>query len=373
MSIVIFIIILAVLILAHESGHFLAAKKAGVRVDEFGLGFPPRLWAKKYGETEYSINLIPLGGFVKIYGEDPDEESIAGTDSKRSLTSKSKWIQAWVLFAGVFFNFLLAWLLISTGLTFGLPASESALPAGGTLKNAALTITEVLPNSPADKAGIKIGDRVMSLTDEKTSLTDLTSDGFRTFISGGGERELLLAVSRPDGEPTSTNTIFRIRPEAGVVAGGKPAIGVALDRVGTLRLPFYSAIWKGFFYTVSLAWATISAIYLMFAGAFRGDNSLLSSVTGPVGLVGLVGSMAGLGWAWVLNLTAVISINLAVLNLVPFPALDGGRLFFLLIEAIKGKRITPRVANLTNSVGFILLMVLMLVITYRDIVRLFVS
>src|SRR3989344_4408085 len=154
MSIIIFLIVLAVLVLVHEFGHFIVAKKTGVRVDEFGLGFPPKLFGIKKGETEYTFNLIPFGGFVKIFGENPDEESMSGPDSTRSFVNKSKWVQASIIVAGVGFNFLLAWFLFSGTLVVGSPMSTDSLPNGAIVSNEQLLITGVQKDSPAEKAGI---------------------------------------------------------------------------------------------------------------------------------------------------------------------------------------------------------------------------
>jgi regulator of sigma E protease len=163
MAILIFIIILLVLVLVHESGHFFVAKKFGIRVDEFGFGFPPKLFGRKYGETEYTLNLLPLGGFVKIYGENPDEENTTGADASRSFVNKPKWQQALVLFAGIFANFLLAWLLFSIGFMSGLPTSVGSEPTGYKLSNVNLVVMSVSPKSPAQLAGLKTGDKIISI------------------------------------------------------------------------------------------------------------------------------------------------------------------------------------------------------------------
>jgi regulator of sigma E protease len=164
MSILIFIVILFVLVVSHEFGHFIVAKLNKIRVDEFSFGFPPKIVGKKIGETTYNLNALPFGGYVKIYGENPDEESMIGEDSGRSFVNKPKYVQAMVLFAGIVMNFLVAWLLLSIGFMSGLPTSVGAEPKGTVVENQALTITSVLVNSPASKAGIKTGDKIISLS-----------------------------------------------------------------------------------------------------------------------------------------------------------------------------------------------------------------
>lgn len=362
MTIILFVVVLAVLILSHEFGHFIVAKKSGVRVDEFGLGFPPRLWGWRRGETTYTLNLLPLGGFVKIFGENPDEESLAGPDAARSLTSKPKSIQAAVLVAGVVCNLLLAWLFLSIGLMSGLPVSTSSGLPG--ISGERLVITSVSPGSPAAVA-LKAGDQIVALTAGAKQLSTLTPEGVQSFIAGNGGRELTLTyrrASEPDQQVAQLKPVTTILPD-------RPAIGITMDLVGTAKLGFFPALWVGLKLTAQLAWATASGLWHLISGAFAGQ-SVLKTITGPVGLAGLVSDAAGLGWAYLLSFTAFISINLAVLNLVPFPALDGGRLLFLLIEKLKGSAISPRVANALNLAGFALLLLLMAVVTYGDIARL---
>jgi len=360
MSIFLFIIILAVLILAHEFGHFIAAKKAGIRVDEFGIGFPPRLWKKKIGETTYSVNAFPIGGFVKIFGENPDEESIGGKDAKRSFVHKSKWVQAWVLGAGIVFNLLLAWVLISAGFMMGLPYSADDEKYGARVEGSQLTITQVMPHSPAETAGLKGGDHIVALYAGKDTLETPEVASTQKFIAS--HEEITFAYMR--GEEIKTTIVH---PEDGVV-DGRRAIGISMDRAGTLKLPVHEALYAGILTTASFTWATMTGILEFFKNIFVGHADF-SEVSGPIGIVGIVGDASALGFVHLLSLVAIISINLAVINLLPFPALDGGRLFFLLIEAIKGSPIKPSIANAANGVGFIILILLMVVVTYSDIAK----
>lgn len=362
MSIILFIIILAILILAHEMGHFIAAKRAGVRVDEFGLGFPPRLYQKKIGETVYSVNAFPVGGFVKIFGENPDDESQRGKDAARSLTHKPKLIQAWVISAGVIFNLLLAWILLSVGLMAGMPYSVDDSVYGARVQNPALTITQVLPKSPAEVAGLKGGDAIVALSVGNDKLDDPKVETTQNFIAAHDE---LTLTYRRGGETKTT----LVRPHDGIV-DGRRAIGISMDMVGVLKLSPYEALTLGVTTTLSLTQATIVGIFDFFKNMFIGQADL-SGVAGPVGLVGVVGSASALGLGHLISLTAVISINLAVINLLPFPALDGGRLFFILIEWIKRSPIKPEIANAANGIGFILLIALMTFVTFHDVVKIF--
>ncbi len=368
MTLVLFFIILAVLILSHELGHFLAAKYFGVRVDEFGLGFPPKLVSWRRGETEYSINLIPFGGFVKIFGETPDEDSLTGADSGRSLVNKPRWQQAVVLAAGVFFNLILAWGLISVGLMVGLPSpAEEATGAP-----ARLLITSVMPDSPAAAAGLRPGDELVALGAAAVRTTgQLTPELVQDFVADHPTEEITLEYRR--GQVLTGKDLPVARAELTprpIQAGAAPVLGIAMEEIALRQVLPHRAIVEGLNLTVSLTKATAAALASFVTQAWRGE-SIISSVTGPVGLVGLVGNARVMGLVYLLSFTALISINLAVINLVPFPALDGGRLLFLLIEKIKGSAIRPTVANVLNGVGFALLLLLMAVITFHDIAKLF--
>ncbi|MBK5215314.1 MAG: RIP metalloprotease RseP [Candidatus Pacebacteria bacterium] len=367
MSIIIFIIILLVLVVSHEFGHFIVAKKSGIRVDEFSFGFPPKLFGKKIGETTYNFNLLPLGGYVKIFGENPDEDSLNGPDSKRSFVNKPRYIQAAVLFAGVAMNFLVAWLLLSVGFMSGLPTSLGAAPAGSIVENQALTVTSVLTSSPAEIGGLKTGDKIASLataTDSTLlSFPEISAESLQSFVKSHGNEEIKVSLIRGQ-EPMEVIVTPKINNKSDVAM-----IGISMDTIGTLQLPIHQAVWEGLKLTGSIMVSTLVGFYNLIYGALIGQGDM-STLTGPVGIVGVVGDAAKFGFIYLLSFTALISINLAVINLIPFPALDGGRLLFLLIEKIKGSRIKPQVANTLNLVGFGLLMVLMVVITYHDIVKL---
>ena len=363
MSILLFIIILAILILVHEFGHFIVAKKFGIRVDEFGIGFPPKLYGKKFGETEYTINALPLGGFVKIFGENPDEENTNGPDRARSFVHKPKYIQAMVLVAGVFFNLLLAWFLISAGFMIGLPTSSESVLPGQTIVESTLVVTEVLKDSPAEKAGVISGDKVLRLSSDGNELTKVTPGVFQEFVAEHSTQEIQMHLSRKGEEKT-----IAVIPTQGVLEG-KPAVGIAMDMIGVVRLPWYSALVEGGKLTMKYTAETFQGLYTLLRDAILGKADM-SAVSGPVGIVSMVGNANNLGLVYLLGLTALISINLAVVNVLPIPALDGGRLFFLLIEIIKGSPIKPKIANMAHAVGFVALILLIIVITFHDVMKL---
>ncbi|OHB14542.1 MAG: RIP metalloprotease RseP [Candidatus Zambryskibacteria bacterium RIFOXYC1_FULL_39_10] len=366
MTILIFFIILGVLVFVHELGHFLAAKKAGVKVDEFGFGYPPRAYriGEKWG-TVFTLNWIPFGGFVKIFGENYEEE--AGEEhslpQQKSFIQVSKKWQATILAAGVVFNILFAWFLFSFGFLIGLPTSVDN-SMGAEVKNPALTIIDIVPSSPAQVSGLKAGDKIMGISYASNEvLQDLEPDAVSDFINKSSG-EVLFEIDR--GGKTLN---FEILPDAEIVEG-KKIIGINMDIVGTLSLPIHKAIYEGGKTTFNIMHLTVSGISNLIKDAVQGDADM-SNIAGPVGIVGLVGDASRLGFAYLLTFTALISINLAIINLVPFPALDGGRILFVIIEGIIKRPINPKFAMIANTVGFALLIALMLFITYRDILRLF--
>jgi regulator of sigma E protease len=382
MAILVFLIILAVLVLSHEFGHFITAKMFGIRVDEFGFGFPPKIFSFKYGETTYSINLLPFGGFVKIFGEDPTQDVLDKDhkDVKRSLYRKPRYIQAAVIVAGVFFNLILGWVMLSGGFMSGLPVPAGFTSLGPKPEESKLLITEVLKDSPADLAGLRAGYNITYLATKDASVQNITPEEVSSFIAIHNEEKVYIGYKTPVNKNMlssiglgpldyniETNTAIVI-PKMGVI-GDRPGIGISMDLVGVLKLPFLKSLYAGILGTVSLFLGTASGLFSFVTGIFTGGSSAVS-VSGPIGLVGVVGEAAGFGLPYILALTALISVNLAVLNLVPFPALDGGRLLFLLIESIRRKPLNSKVVNALNIGGFLILLGLMLIVTVGDIFRL---
>lgn len=373
MTIILFLAILALLILSHELGHFLVAKKLGIRVDEFGLGFPPAIARWRRGETVYSLNLLPFGGFVKIFGENPDEESLQGPDSGRSLVNKPRWAQALVLLGGVTFNWLLAWFLIALGFWWGLPVPASQVEGLRSATPPRVLVTAVLPDSPAAAAGLKAGDALVGLVGPDGGTLEgvaLNVESVQNFVRASAGAPLSVRYQRGAIFKDADLPVASVTVTPTITADAPPAIGVGLDQVVIARAGPLGALWRSLRLTADLTVATAEAIFNFIFDAFRGQGSL-SDVTGPVGLVGLVGDARTLGFVYLLSFTALISINLAIVNLIPFPALDGGRLLFLLIEKIKGSPLKPAVANWANILGFILLLGLMAIITASDLTKLF--
>ncbi|MEK7187167.1 MAG: site-2 protease family protein [Patescibacteria group bacterium] len=383
MAIIIFLIILSILIVVHELGHFAVAKKFGIRVDEFGLGYPPR--AKKlfrWKGTDFTLNWLPFGGFVKIFGEDgivepepekpekpelvanspmPDREQATQVlrVPENSFVSKNRGIQAAVLVAGVTMNFLFAWFLISLGFIAGLPSSvNSSFP----VENPQTIVTSVLPNSPAEEAGLKAGDVIVSVS--RGALVSSSDAKAKSDFIASSNGPVILNIER--GKDALEITAV---PEFSKSLG-KPIIGVSMDEVGIAKLSFPNAIWQGLKITLRLTVLTAEALWNLITQAFQGRASL-EGLTGPVGLVGIVGDASVLGFTYLLSLTALISVNLTLINLLPFPALDGGRLLVVLVEAIARRNVPASIINALNTFGFALLIFLMVLISIQDVRNLF--
>ncbi len=367
MTIVLFIIILVALIVVHEFGHFVVAKMAKMRVDEFGLGYPPRAWAFKKGETEYSFNWLPFGGFVRIYGEDEQDRVEGTTDISRAFASRPKILQALVLVAGIVMNLLFAWVLISVTLALGTPrALEPNEYAQAT--DRVLLVASVLPGSPAETAGLKAGDAMTLVTMGERNYTTLDPDEFTKFIaSDTGTEEVTIHYKRGDEERVATTL-----PKAGVIASDptRLALGVSVAAAGTIAEPWWKAPIDGAVITWEVTKQTAVGLWNFFS-SIATLSADLSQVSGPVGIAGAVGTASQHGVAALLTLTAIISINLALINFLPVPALDGGRLLFVLIEAVIRRPLPVSAARAVNTVGFGMLILLMVVITAHDLFKIF--
>jgi regulator of sigma E protease len=376
---IIFLLVLTLLIAVHEMGHFLAARLFKIRVDNFAIGFPPRLFSKMIGKTRFSLNLVPLGGYVTIHGENP-EDSITSD----SILAKPKWQQIIVLIAGVTFNVILAYIFLVATLMFGTKVSVDTFP-GEVVRDPKLIITMVAPGSPADLIGIKAGDEILSISNGKdlfasTSLSVLnvqkTISTAESNVSVTVKRSSLLTVD--DGRSQSTSTVERTKEEAvaykfapvtGIVQG-KKAAGISMDMIGEAKIGFFKSFYYGAIQTYSLMENITVGLAGFIGNVFVGKGSL-KEVTGPVGIANVVGNSAKTGVAELLMIIAVISANLAVINMVPFPALDGGRVVVVILEAIIRRPINAKVIGWVNGIGFILLIGLMLVVTFKDVFYLF--
>ncbi|MBI2037062.1 MAG: site-2 protease family protein [Candidatus Liptonbacteria bacterium] len=334
---------LSLLILIHEAGHFFAAKAFGMKVEEFGFGFPPRAWSTRIGETVYSVNWLPIGGFVRLMGE---VETTGGAtellpeDLPRSFRHQTVSKRAAVIAAGVGMNFLLGWFLLSALFSVGIPS--------------AVVITAVNPGSPAETAGILPGDRIMSVP---------SVDAFVSAVEAAAGKEFSFTIAR--GSATSTYALVpRADPKP-----GEGRIGVELVEAGTVAMPFWRAAGQGFLQSLAIMKLIFFAIFSLLGGILMGAPDF-SAVTGPIGIFTAASGASSLGLLYLVQLIALISLNLAALNILPFPALDGGGLALLLLEKLRGMPLSLRVERLITSVGFAALLLLMAAITVKDILSL---
>ena len=385
MTTILFLIVLAILVFVHELGHFTAAKIFGIRVDEFAIGFPPKIFSWKRGETEYKLNMIPLGGYVKIFGEDPDEDSINGPDSKRSIVNASKWKQIVVLLSGILMNIVFAWILISASFNFGLISSIDE-QYKDKAQNPSVMILSVLKDSPSYTAGLKEGDYIIKVVSDGIQYgtdnpKDISVSKIQEIISTNksGSIEIFYKrnneISKTNVSPSLLDTSSVEQSDIGedIVkeASGKKLIGISMASVGTIKFGFFQSFYEGAKLTYIETINITKGIYSLIAGAIKGEKGLFAQVAGPIGIAGMVGEASDIGISYLLGFIAMISINLAILNLVPFPALDGGRVLFVLVEIIIRKKIKSVVVNWLNFIGFALLILLMIFVTYKDILRLF--
>ncbi len=332
--------VLVVLIIAHEFGHFITARITGVKIDEVGLGFPPRLFSIMRGGTRYSINALPLGGFVKMIGEEDPR-------APGSLASKSIAARLLVMGSGSLMNFLLPVLLFSIALMVPRDAVE-----------AQVLVDEVAPSSPAAAAGIEVGDLILEVNDEPV---DSVSDLQREIQLKMG-RQITLLLQRADSTE-EVQVVPRWQPPE-----GQGAIGVAvMDSSPTVvreSYPFWQAIPKGIERSIKAFVLFKNAIISMIIGAAP------AIIGGPVAIAQLTGEVAEAGLGPLIEFAAFLSINLGIINILPLPALDGGRMVFVLMEWVRrGRRISARTEGMIHMVGFALLIAFILAITYQDILR----
>lgn len=436
LTIIVFVIALGLLIFVHELGHFLVARRNGIRAEEFGFGFPPRIfgiqfvsgektervsrheeievkvedyqlnkkteliketitekvreidkavlvgkwrfiWGKwqddspqekkdlkeikkeKYQTgTIYSLNWIPLGGFVRIKGEDG-----SGKKEPDSFASKSAWKRIKVLAAGVLMNFVLAWFLITLAFIIGAPQPVESGSAN--LKNAKIQIAEVIPGTPAEAMGIKAGDEIIKcqMSDSRCQKNFLDISQVQAVINDNKGKEITLEIKRG-------NEILNLK---GIPRFDYPedqgSLGISLVKTAIVSYPWYQAIWKGLTATFDLIITILVTLFNILKHLIMGQKATID-VTGPVGIATLTKQVTALGFVYILQFVALLSINLGIINGLPIPALDGGRILFILIEKIKGSPVSQKAEQMAHSIGFALLIGLMILVTFRDIVKL---
>jgi len=360
MTVVLFVLILLALIVGHEAGHFVIAKWVGMKVLEFGVGFPPKLWGTKIGDTEYTVNLVPFGGFVRIFGEDESEKF-----EEHAFARHHKGAQAAVLVAGPCANVLLAFLAFWVAFMVGVPAAIQEGADAATLRDARVVIADTLPSAPAAIAGIVAGDVVVSIAHDSVVLPVTRPEDIANVLRDYHGPLSVTYTHRNERKTALVTPVTGIIPDF----PDRYGIGIASVLVGTKVLDPLAALVSGF----TATWQGLGSIavgLVTLVGSALTFSASLSDISGPVGIASLVGDAASFGAGQVLLLTAVISLNLAILNLLPFPALDGGRIAMLIVETLRGKEIKTSTTQLVNTAGFALLILIMLVVTYHDIAKL---
>jgi regulator of sigma E protease len=387
-TVIVFLLILSLLVFVHEFGHFIVARKSGMRVHEFGLGFPPRAIGiyrdpvtkkfirvnsgnrstldagtgteleENFPATVYSLNWLPIGGFCKIKGENGDDSR--DTDS---FGYQKAWKRLSVLVAGVLMNVLLAAVLFAIGFSIGLPTDAT----GGFDKDAIVVepsrvaVVDVVKGSPAYLAGVKFGDQIIFVDENKVT----TAKDFSSYTASHANRPVTLTILRSGKQITLDPAQPTILPNT----DGVPHLGLQLADAAIIRYPWYLAIPKGFV----AAWIGLVNIYVTFYLLIKNillGHGLIFAVSGPVGIANVVGESARMGLNYLIQVTASISLSLAAINILPIPALDGGRALFVVIEKIFRRRVPIKYEQIAHAIGFVLLLVLIVIVTGKDILGL---
>jgi regulator of sigma E protease len=348
LTVILVLVVFSVLILVHEAGHLVAAKKCGIRVEAFSLGLGRRLWGIELGGTDYRISLLPFGGYVKMAGEDPNES----TGQEDELHSKPPGRRFWVMAAGSLTNYIFAFLLFSVIFMIGVP----------TLSN---EIGQVLKDYPAEGAGIKVGDTVLSINGRKTVYWDDIVGAIKKGSAGDGvleveierdEKVLVIDVKPSIYEVTNIFGQKISRPMLGIAPKNK-ILPVSYDPV--------RAFYHGGKRLLILTGMTYKGLWLLLTGGLP----VKQSVTGPIGIMHLIGQAAHLGIVPLLVITAHVSMALAIFNLLPFPVLDGGHIIFLGLEKLRGRPLSPKVQENITNIALVLLVSLILFVTWQDLLK----
>lgn len=358
-TILVFLLILTVLVLIHEAGHFFVAKFFKIKVEEFGVGLPPRAFGIKRGETVYSVNWLPIGGFVKLYGEDDagggsvslktKDERPKTKDQDRAFYARPIWQRALVVVAGVVMNFLLAVVIITY--FFGI--------AGVQTPGDKVIITDIVKNSPAETAGLRAEDVVRSINGTKITNPSQIITITRKHL---GEK-VKLEIER--GKDIQN---IEITPRKTYPSDEGP-MGVAISsNIVTTKYPIWKAPFVGLIETLKYSWLIVAGLFGIVIQLFT-QAQIPKGVAGPIGIAQLTGQFIAVGPMAVLSFVSLLSLNLAILNVLPIPALDGGRLFFILLEGVVGKKVSHSFESKAHSIGMIVLLALIALITLSDIIR----
>ncbi len=360
-TILIFLLILSILVLIHEAGHFFTAKFFGIKVEEFGFGLPPRVFGIKRGETIYSLNLLPIGGFVKLYGEDDagsgsvnlkQASELPKKDLGRAFYARPVWQRAAVVVAGVFMNFVLAVAIVT--ILFSV--------VGVTSPGKDVIVDKVLQNSPAQASGLKTGDIIKKINGQI-----ITSPSELVVIT---KKHLGEKITLEVKDQNSKSKILTVTPRKNSPKNEGP-MGIAISQsVVTKKYPWYQAPFVGTKEVLNQSFMIAQGLFTVVFQLVT-KASVPQDVAGPVGIAQLTGTMVSIGLPAVLSFIALLSLNLAIVNILPIPALDGGRLLFILVEGVTGKKVNAKYENAAHTIGMALLLGLIALITIHDLIRVF--
>lgn len=346
-----FLIVLSILVLVHELGHYIAAKRMGIWVEEFGFGLPPKLFGIKIGETVFSLNLLPFGGFCRMHGESVEE----GIEKPRkAFINRSKKVRSLVIVSGVIMNFILA------VVAFAIVYSFSGIPK----ETGRVMIVDVLSDTPASTAQLKVGDEIISVDGKKVSKADEVTN---LITSQEGKHKFVFETGAADARVQRKLTLEGKKDDS----TGKWYIGVVLTSTEMYLPPIWQRPFLGMYYGFKDAVGWGGEVIGGFAGIFKDlfSGKVPDTGTGPIGIYAITSQVAKFGILAVINLIGILSVNLMILNILPFPALDGGRLLFIGVESVIGKKIVPKVEATIHTIGMIFLIILLLAITFHDIQR----
>lgn len=355
LTVIVFVLMLLALVLAHEAGHFIAAKRAGCKVEEFAFGFPPRLWSFKKNGTRYSFNLLPIGGYVKIEGEDMQDEQ-PGPDS---FGSKSVLWRLVILTAGVIMNVVLAAVLLTWQAGIGVPTLITDQNYND-VRDHKTFIVGVDDGSPAAEVGLKQFDRIVSIG----SFKDPTIDKVKEVVEDNLGRDLTLEIER-QGQHKTLVAVPRLEPPP-----DEGSLGVLLQMTGLEKIVWWKAPWAGIKKTGQALWLIVAEFGSIMQRLII-QQEVSDTVAGPIGIAVYTNEMTNMGLSYILEFAAFISLNLAIINILPIPALDGGRILFVLAEVVFRRKIPNKIEHVSHMTGFILLILLMLVITFKDVSKYF--
>lgn len=357
LTIVVFLIVIGLLVIVHEFGHFVIAKKTGVKVLEFAIGFPPRIFSKKRGETEYSINVVPLGGYVKMLGE------LEHSKDKRAFENQKPSVRFWISIAGVIMNIVLAWVLLTIGFAVGMsPIVSDPASIPGKKLSSEIILAGIEKDSPAEKAGIEDGDVALSATSDGTLTSFSTLDQFDQYNADHKNKTVIYSLKR-------NNEI--VSKEAKLSDDSDSQLGVSIIEKVEIRVPWYKAPVVALRETYRIAHLTFEFLGTFIKNLFI-HGQIEKEVGGPVAIYTYTGLALEAGFMVLLQFVALLSINLALINIMPFPSLDGGRLVFIILEKFFGKKVVKEnIENIIHTIGFAVLIIFIIAVTYKDIANLF--